>query len=102
MKFLNQTSNGNEFIQKVEKGKPGGVACLDAEGKLAAYQVKTYSFSQTNSSSIWLVNHNQKRYPTVIVVDSSGQQIIGDVKYLDSNNLRIEFTYPFSGIVYLN
>lgn len=63
---------------------------------------QTFVFTQTSASDSWVVNHNLGKYPSVTVVDSAGTTVIGDVQYLDKDNIVIRFSSPFTGIVYLN
>ena len=65
-------------------------------------KLETHIFDQAVSSNIWKINHNLGRYPSVTVVDSAGTEVIGDVQYIDTNNIIIEFTSEFSGKAYLN
>lgn len=63
---------------------------------------KSYTHSQNASSNEWLIQHNLGKYPSVTVVDSGENVVIGEVTYLDENNLKIEFQGPFVGKAYLN
>lgn len=63
---------------------------------------KFFEFNQVASSSVWEVNHSLNKFPSVSVVDSGGTAVIGDVDYIDSNNLTITFSIPFSGKAYMN
>lgn len=62
----------------------------------------TYIYSQNTSSQSWVINHNLNKYPSVTVVDSAETVIIGQVKYISSNSLSIDFSSGFSGKAYLN
>jgi hypothetical protein len=62
----------------------------------------TTIFDQNTPSRFWNSTHNLNKFPSVTVVDSSGNVVIGEVLYLDSNSLRITFDSPFSGKAYLN
>jgi len=48
------------------------------------------------------VPHNLQKYPAVTVVSSAKQVVVGDIQYIDMNNLTITFSAPFSGTVYCN
>ena len=63
---------------------------------------KTYIHDQIVSSSTWSINHNLGKMPTVTVVDTADSVFVGDVEYIDMNNLVITFAFPFSGKAYLN
>ena len=67
---------------------------------------ETYKFShihnQTVSSSVWSITHNLNKYPSVSVVDSSNEEVIGEVQHTNSNSLTVKFSAPFSGKAFLN
>lgn len=63
---------------------------------------KTFNFSQNVPSAVWYVEHNLGKYPSVSVVDSGNNVVIGDVSYVDDNNLKIQFSSAFSGKAYMN
>lgn len=61
-----------------------------------------YTHVQTGAASVWTVAHNLGKYPSVMVSDSGGNVVIGDLDYTDSNNVIITFTATFSGYAYFN
>lgn len=63
---------------------------------------KTFVHTQLSASKEWLVNHNLGKFPSVTVVDSAQTVVIGEVTYIDSNNLKITFSAEFGGTAYLN
>ena len=63
---------------------------------------KTFIYNQATSSDVWEIEHNLDKYPSVTVVDSGGTVVIGEIVYIDKNNIRITFTSAFSGKAYLN
>jgi len=63
---------------------------------------QTYIFNQLTPLSVWTISHNMGNHPSVSVVDSSGNVVIGDIEYIDSNNITITFGSAFGGIAYLN
>ena len=63
---------------------------------------KTYIHKQVIASNTWEITHNLYKYPSVSVVDTGGNVVIGDVEYTSLNTLAITFTAPFSGTAYLN
>jgi hypothetical protein len=62
----------------------------------------TVEFEQTVSSNLWTINHNLGRYPSITVVDSSGNVVVGFETYNSENQITLTFSAPFSGTVYLN
>ena len=59
-----------------------------------------HSFS---SSDIWVIAHNLGKYPSVTVVDSTGEEVIGfGAHYTDVNNVTLTYAAGFAGYAYLN
>lgn len=63
---------------------------------------KHFLFVQSIASDIWEIKHDLNKYPSVTVVDSANSVVIGDVAYIDENNVRLTFSGAFSGKAYLN
>jgi hypothetical protein len=61
-----------------------------------------YIHNQTVAASIWTVNHNLGKYPSVSIVDSANSVVVGEVDYTDINSLTVLFSGAFSGKAYLN
>lgn len=61
-----------------------------------------YIHTQTTSSLQWTVTHNLNCFPSVTIVDSSNNEVIGEVEYINPNSLNITFSAAFSGKAYLN
>lgn len=71
-------------------------------GAIANITTTTFVFDQGVSSSVWEINHNLNKYPSVAVVDSAGNEIIAEVLYNDLNNITITMQAAFKGKAYLN
>jgi hypothetical protein len=59
--------------------------------------VANYLHTQMIPSTKWTINHNLGRYPSVTTIDSSGNEVCGNVKHLSLYVVQIEFAYPFGG-----
>ncbi len=53
----------------------------------------------TNQSSV-SISHSYSHKPRVLIVDSTGNQIMGDIQFF-SNSITITFAVAISGTVYL-
>jgi hypothetical protein len=89
------------------QGPPGGgVASFDGRNGvvtlLASDIIPLVSFSQgfQVAALSFDVNHNLGFYPAVVFVDTAGGVCIGDISYVDANNLTITFSSEISGTVY--
>jgi len=58
-------------------------------------------FKQETPAEDWIIEHNLNRMPLVTIVDDSNTVIVGEVEYIDENNLAIHFSEEVSGKVYL-
>lgn len=67
-----------------------------------APQAKNFTYTQAVPSRVWTINHNLDKKPSVSVVDSADTVVVGNVEYVDDNNLVITFENIFSGKAYLN
>lgn len=62
----------------------------------------SYVHTQNTPDSIWVITHNLGQFPSVTVVDSGENVVIGDIEYTSSNELKLKFNGSFSGKAYLN
>ena len=63
---------------------------------------KTYLHQQTTASDVWVIVHNLNKYPSVSVIDSAGNEVIGEVNYDDKNQVTLKFEGGFKGVATLN
>ncbi len=59
----------------------------------------SYAFTLSN---LWVVNHTLKKRPTVTVIDTSNEIVVGVVSYISDSQLTISFSHAIAGTVYLN
>lgn len=73
------------------------------EAREAAASVKLgYVHIQIAAATTWDITHDLDKYPSVTVVDSGGNVVVGDVEYLTTSHIRVHFSAEFSGKAYLN
>lgn len=77
---------------------------INVTGGVAAdiHLVGTYEHDQGVAAVLWTVQHNLDKHPAVTAVDTANTVVVGDVEYIDTNNLQITFNSAFSGYAYLN
>jgi hypothetical protein len=61
-----------------------------------------YEHNQMTPSADWIIDHMMGVMPHVIVVDSAGDTVWGDVRYVSPNRITITFGGAFAGMAYLN
>ena len=62
----------------------------------------TYVHTQNSASASWSVGHSLGKFPSVTVVDSGGNEVVGEVEHTDNNNAVLTFSAAFSGKAYFN
>lgn len=66
----------------------------------------SYKFSHIHVQDVpavqWNVTHNLGKFPSVSVVDSADQEVIGEVEHVSDTVLRVTFSAAFSGKAYIN
>lgn len=63
---------------------------------------KNYVHTQPVPAVEWIIKHNLKKFCSVIIVDSSDNVVVGDISYIDQDNIKIAFTGALSGKAYCN
>lgn len=71
-------------------------------GAISSFEDKHFEHTQTSASANWAITHNLAKFPSVTVVDSAGNFVVGEVIHLNNNNLTVSFRASFSGKAYLN
>ena len=62
----------------------------------------TYVHEQNIAEKTWIINHGMNKNPSITIVDSADNVVIGEEEYIDENNLVIKFKNSFKGKAYLN
>lgn len=84
------------------------MAASDAEqsaqaAREAAASAKSgYVHIQIAAATTWDITHDLDKYPSVTVVDTGGNVVVGDVEYITTSHIRVHFSAEFSGKAYLN
>ena len=76
-------------------GATGATGPAGADGSGAANT--TVVHDQASASATWTITHNQGRYPSIDIIDSSGNHVIGDIKHNSINQLVATFDNAFAG-----
>lgn len=57
--------------------------------------------TQGTTATTWTINHTLGGYPSVTVVDSARTVVFGEVNYVNTSQVVVNFTSAFSGSAYL-
>lgn len=58
--------------------------------------------TQVVASNVWIINHPMNKKPSVMCEDTFGNDIEGEIDYVDANNLTVTFSEPIAGTAQLN
>lgn len=61
-----------------------------------------FVYSQMTPTAVWDIAHHLNGFPSVTVVDSADNVVIGDVHYVSNNEITITFSGAFSGSAYFS
>lgn len=61
-----------------------------------------YVHDQQVASANWVINHNLGKFASIHIVDTAGDEIIGEVRYNSINQMTVTFTSLVSGKAYIN
>lgn len=62
----------------------------------------SFAHNQQVPLNIWVVAHNLGKHPSVTVVDSAQEVVVGEIRYIDENTVELKFVGSFSGKAYFN
>ena len=82
-------------LTDVEAGPQGPAGPTGADG--AAGGNTTVVHDQASASATWTITHNQGRYPSIDIIDSAGNHVIGDIKHNSVNQAVATFDNAFAG-----
>lgn len=63
---------------------------------------QSYVHEQMSASSTWVIPHNLNMFPNVLIIDSVGEQVMGNVSYTSLNTVTVNFSAPISGQAYIS
>lgn len=97
------TEQGLPGLSAYEIAVANGFIGTEAEWLLSLIGADSFFIhTQILASITWNIVHNLNKYPSVTIVDSANDVVIGDISYVDENNLIVSFSGAFSGKAYLS
>lgn len=78
-------------------GEPGEPGPVGPPGPPSNF----HEFRFASPAKLWTIRHGLAAYPVVTLVDLNGDQIDGDVSYLDKDTVAVAFALPFAGMARL-
>lgn len=81
-------------------GPVGPAGPIGPQG-VAGQAAQTFVYTQAVAATVWTIAHMLGVMPSIVVVDSAGTLVEGDVHYSDVNNVTLTFGAAFAGTAYL-
>ena len=69
---------------------------------LSSQGVPTFVFNQNTPATVWNIQHNLGKFPSITVIDTGDTVVTGEYTYIDNNNVTLNFSAAFAGKAYLN
>lgn len=65
-------------------------------------QARGYVHEQGIASDVWVIEHNLNKHPSVTIVDSAENEVIGEIEYISNNIVEVKLKGASKGKAYLN
>ena len=101
------TLNGTAYTLNLTNLFGNGVLDLDkfydfAVFTLSSQGAPTFIFNQNTVATVWNIQHNLGKFPSITVIDTGDTVVAGEYTYIDNNNVQLNFSAGFAGKAYLN
>jgi hypothetical protein len=101
------TVNGDFYTLNLTNKKGEGVLTAGlfydfAVFTLSSQGTPTFIYEQAIPATVWNINHNLGKFPSVTVIDTGNTVVTGQYTYTDNNNVTLNFSAGFAGKAYLN
>lgn len=95
---------GDQIVPRTEyyEAVPADEAVYGDDPRLDALTDASYTHNQLISSTEWVITHGLGKKPSVTIVDSGDNVIVGEVHYDSLNQVTITLAGATSGKAYLN
>lgn len=62
----------------------------------------SYTHTQGTPATVWTINHNLQKHPSITVVDSGGTVVLGNIQHVSPTQATVTFGVAFGGKAYAN
>ena len=81
-------------------GTPGAPGPPGPPGESA--EALGFVFHQGTPNDTWVIHHNLAYYPSIMVIDSTGAEVEGDIVFTNPTTVTVTFSNAFAGTAYLS
>ena len=100
-KFINLEDTPLDYSGGANKAVFVNTAATGLEFK-SIIEDKHYTHEQGMPAQRWTISHGLNKYPSAVAVDTAKTVVVGQIEYIDTNNLTITFNAAFSGEAFFN
>lgn len=61
----------------------------------------SYTHNQTTPAATWVIDHHMGLIPNVVLLDSTGQQMIAELRFPSDQTVVVVHSAPYTGTAYL-
>lgn len=92
-------TSGMQFERGMDFGNNRVAFVNDLNGVTFDGESNSILFEFPVAVDTWTMNHGQGRVGLrVVAVDDVGDELVGDVTYVDDNTVRIQWAFPIAGV----
>lgn len=102
MGIVNATSNDYNDLNNLPSINGNVLKGNKTSEELGIVGDKHYVHNQRIAADVWTIVHNLDKFPSVTVVDSGNNVVVGEIVYINNNTVQVSFSGEFSGSAYLN
>ena len=62
----------------------------------------SFEYYQSSAATVWTIAHPLNKSPSVSIVDTTGREVEGEVKWPNHGTVIVTFSVALSGTAYLN
>ena len=95
--FVVSVDTQEAFVVSVGQQGPAG-----RDGRDGTDGDSHYPHNQAVPDTVWVIDHNLGKYPSVICFDSANDEIEGMISYPTLNRVTVTFSAATGGYAYLN
>lgn len=102
----NEDEAAHPYIQGLisQEAETRGNADIDLQTQINEIGVlaRGYVHEQGIASDVWVIEHNLNKHPSVTIVDSAENEVVGEIEYISKDVVEVRLKGASKGKAYLN
>ncbi len=75
---------------------------LPVGDKISTEVIQNFEFIQSSPATEWIIEHNLDKFPSVTILDDSGNKIYGGMFFNSLNTVTLSFSRTITGKAFLS